>query len=244
MTMKPKIGVLYAPGTNCHEEAAFAVEQAGGEAEFLLLAELLAGRETFAGYQGLIFPGGFSYGDHIAAGRIFAVHLLARLTEALQEFLFRHRPILGVCNGDQVLMETGLLPVGAPGKHTAALTQNRSARFEGRWVTLLARGGSFWTEGLHDRPLRLPSAHGEGRLVLPPGTAAQPAFCYTEDGVRPTEAYPANPAGSPGGLAGVTDPTGLILGLMPHPERAILPAHGSKDGRGIFTNLVRFCAGM
>ena len=242
--MKPRIGVLYAPGTNCHEETAFAVEQAGGEAEFLLLAELLAGRATFAEYQGLIFPGGFSYGDHIAAGRIFAVHLLARLTEALREFLASHRPILGICNGDQVLMETGLLPVGVPGERTAALTQNRSARFEGRWVTLLAQGKSFWTEGLQERPLRLPSAHGEGRLVLPPGAAARPAFCYTEDGAQPTETYPANPAGSPGGLAGATDPTGLILGLMPHPERAVLPAHGSEDGRGIFANLVRFSEGV
>ena len=242
--MKPKIGVLYAPGTNCHEETAFAVEQAGGGAGLLLLADLLAGRATFAEYQGLIFPGGFSYGDHLAAGRIFAVHLLARLTGALREFLARHRPILGICNGDQVLMETGLLPMGVPGKRTAALTQNRSARFENRWVSLLAQGDSFWTKGLHDRPLRLPAAHGEGRLVLPPYAAAQPAFSYTEDGAHPTEAYPANPAGSPGGLAGVTDPTGLILGMMPHPERAILPAQGSEDGRGIFANLVRFCKGI
>ncbi len=239
--MKPKIGVLYAPGTNCHEETAFAVEQAGGEAAILLLADLLEGRTGFAGYRGLIFPGGFSYGDHLAAGRIFAVHLLARLAGALREFLASGRPILGICNGDQVLMETGLLPAGILGERRAALTQNRSARFENRWVTLLARGRSFWTEGLQDRPLRLPAAHGEGRLVLPPGAAAEPAFYYTGEGEHPTEDYPANPAGTPGGLAGVTDPSGLILGLMPHPERAVLPAQGSEDGRGIFANLIRFC---
>ncbi|MGE5599193.1 MAG: phosphoribosylformylglycinamidine synthase subunit PurQ, partial [Bacteroidota bacterium] len=96
--MKPRIGVMYAPGTNCHEETAFTVELAAGEARMVLLADLLAGRASLADLQGLIFPGGFSFGDHLAAGRVFAVHLTARLGDALRVFLAKERPILGVCN--------------------------------------------------------------------------------------------------------------------------------------------------
>lgn len=238
--MKPKIGILYAPGTNCHEESAFAVELAGGEAETVLLSDLDRGRAGLGRLQGLILPGGFSFGDHISAGRILAVHLLARLADALRDFLATSKPILGVCNGDQVLMETGLLPAGSPGARGAALTWNRSARFEGRWVELSAAEAGFWTEGMTGRTLRFPSAHGEGRLVLAPGAAARPAFHYVDASGRPTEQYPENPSGSPGGVAGVTDPSGLVLGLMPHPERAVLPHHGSEDGLGLFRNLVGF----
>lgn len=240
--MKPRIGVMYAPGTNCHEETAFTVELAAGEARMVLLADLLAGRASLADLQGLIFPGGFSFGDHLAAGRVFAVHLTARLGDALRVFLAKERPILGVCNGDQVLMETGLLPGGSVGARGGALTQNRSARFEGRWVTLAAVAGTFWTEGLTGRPLRFPSAHGEGRLVLRADAPIRPAFQYVDGRGRPTESYPENPSGSPGGVAGLTDPSGLVLGLMPHPERAVLPWHGSTDGLALFRNMVRFCA--
>ena len=238
--MKPKIGVMYAPGTNGHEEMAFAIDMAGGAAETVLLGDLLDGRAGLDPYQGLVFPGGFSYGDHIAAGRIFAVQLMARLAESLRAFLARNRPILGVCNGDQILMETGLLPGGALGRRVGALAQNRSARFESRWVRLRAVPGTFWTEGLTGGPLRIPVAHAEGRLVLTPDARPRTAFYYLDDRGRPAEAYPANPAGSPGGVAGVTDETGLILGMMPHPERAVLPAHGSADGLRLFENMVRY----
>lgn len=240
--MPPKIGILYAPGTNCHEETAFAVEREGGAPSVLLLDDLIAGRERLLDYHGLIIPGGFSYGDHLAAGRIFAVRFVRYLAEALGEFLARRRPILGICNGDQVLMEIGLLPEGTIGSRRGALTQNRSARFEGRWVSLSAVPGTFWTKGLEGRILRIPSAHGEGRLTVAPGSAVRPAFHYVDETGRPTEAYPANPSGASGGVAGLTDPSGLVLGLMPHPERAVLPVHGSEDGRRLFANLVRFCA--
>ena len=152
------------------------------------------------GLQGLIFPGGFSYGDHIAAGRVYAVHLIARLGDDLRRFRENRRPILGICNGDQILMETGLLPGGSPGERHGALTQNRSARFEGRWVTLAAAGSCFWGDGLADRLIRLPSAHGEGRLVLADGASARPAFRYVDDlGGRPNHTPgipPAHPAAS------------------------------------------------
>ena len=242
-SQKPKIGVLYAPGINCHAETAFAVDQAGGRGEVVALSDVLEGRQRLDDYAGLIVPGGFSYGDHLAAGRVFAIQLIARLSEALRAFVAAGRPVLGICNGDQVLMETGLLPNGTVGERAGALTQNRSARFESRWVRLRVQPtGSFWTEGLEGSILRVPVAHGEGRLVHTEDARHLPAFLYVDEEDRPTEAYPLNPAGSPGGIAGVVDPSGLVLGMMPHPERALLPAHGSTDGLRLFQNLVRYCA--
>ena len=235
--------MLYGPGINCHEETVFAVELAGGEGAVLPLHDVLAGRARLADFQGLVIPGGFSWGDHLAAGRVFAVLLVARLREELREFA-GSRPVLGICNGYQVLMETGLLPGGSLGARAGALAQNRSARFESRWVRLLATAtDSFWTEGLAGRALCLPVAHAEGRMVLAPGVEARPAFLYADAAGQPTEEYPANPAGSPGGVAGIADRSGLVLGLMPHPERASLACQGSTDGLALFQNMVRRCAG-
>ena len=238
---KPRIGVLYAPGTNCHEETAFAVELAGGEGVVLPLHDLLRGNARLADYQGLIFPGGFSYGDHVAAGRVFAVQLIARLRDQLAEFAARC-PVLGICNGYQVLMETGLLPAGVLGERKGALAQNRSARYESRWARLLVvPSGSFWTEGLAGEVLRLPVAHGEGRMVVRPGVAVRPALLYVDERGQPTEEYSANPAGSPGGVAGIVGESGLVLGMMPHPERASIAVQGSTDGLALFRNMVRRC---
>ena len=251
----PRIGIGYAPGTNCHEETAFAVDLAGGVGEIVLVHDLLAGKASLFDYQGFIIPGGFSWGDHIAAGRVFAVHLVARMApvhhdrwsvsglgDQFREFA-RRRPVLGICNGYQVLMEMGLLPEGTLGERRGALAQNRSARFESRWVRLrTADGDTFWTVELAGRTLRLPVAHAEGRLVLRSGTSVRPAFVYADESGQPTEEYPANPAGSPKGMAGIVDASGLVLGLMPHPERAVLDAHGSTDGLALFRNLVRRCA--
>lgn len=240
---KPKIGVAYAPGINCHWETAHAVNLAGGDAEVVLVHDLLSGQASLSDYQGLIIPGGFSWGDHIAAGRVFAVHLMARLRDEFREFA-RRKPLLGICNGYQVLMEMGLLPGGSLGERTGALTQNRSARFQSRWSRLrVAATDSFWTEGLGDRILCMPVAHAEGRMVLAPGATAKSALFYVDDAGRPTEEYPANPAGSPGGVAGTIGADGLVLGIMPHPERASTEAHGSTDGLALFRNMVRYCGG-
>ncbi len=235
--------MLYAPGINCHEETAFSINYAGGQGEVVPLSDILEGRRSLDDYAGLVVPGGFSYGDHLAAGRVLAVHLIARLRDELQAFVAKRRPVLGICNGDQVLMETGLLPNGTVSMRGGALTQNRSARFESRWVRLkVAATGSFWTEGLEKQVIRVPVAHGEGRLVHTADATVTPAFLYVDDAGHPTEEYPFNPAGSPAGIAGVVDPRGLVLGLMPHPERALLPAHGSTDGLALLRNMVRYCA--
>ncbi len=241
---KAKTAILYAPGINCHEETAAAIERAGGESELLLLRDLLDGKKHLRDYQAAVVPGGFSYGDHLGAGRVFATLLVACVREQLQEFLQAQKPVLGVCNGFQVLTESGLLPGRAPGKRQMALLENQSGHFEDRKIRLVVSDdSSLWTQGLKDQVLEMPVAHGEGRPLFcstSPAERGRVAFRYANSEGRATQQYPANPNGAPEAVAGVTDKTGLILGLMPHPERASLPAHYSQDGLKIFKNLVRW----
>lgn len=263
--MKPAVGVLYAPGINCHEETTFVVGLAGLDCRIVNFHDVLSGEDALTRYQAVVIPGGFSWGDHLGAGRVFGVHLIARLAEQLQELAETGRPVLGICNGFQVLVETGLVPDRTVGRRGAALLQNKSAVFESRWVELIVTDADcIWTRGLEGRTLRMPVAHGEGRLYweedverrtsnvqrstlnsrlstksgLLAQSSIRPVVCYAEDG-KPTEKYPANPNGSPGGVAGICDESGLIFGLMPHPERAALEWHGSTDGLELFRNLAR-----
>lgn len=232
--------ILYAPGTNCHEETAAAIEAAGGESRLVLLSDLLEGRSRLGEYQAAVIPGGFSYGDHLGAGRIFGTVLIARLREQVDEFLDAGKPMLGVCNGFQVLADAGILPGRAPGQRSMALVENRSARFEDRKVRLAVTGArSRWTEGLAGCVLEMPCAHGEGRPIWAgDANPSQVVFRYLNKCGNPTDHYPENPNGAPDAIAGITDDTGLVLGLMPHPERASLPAHYSQDGLLLFRNLV------
>lgn len=236
--------ILYAPGTNCHEETAAAIELAGGKAELVLLRDLLDGRARLDRYQAAVVPGGFSYGDHLGAGRIFATTLIAQLREQLVEFLDSQKPLLGVCNGFQVLTEAGILPSRSPGKRSMALIENQSARFEDRKVRLVVTAEKcMWTKGLEGQTLQMPSAHGEGRpLFCETGDPAsrRVVFRFADSQGRGTMAYPDNPNGAPDAVAGITDSTGLVLGLMPHPERASFPAQYSQDGLQLFKNLVQW----
>jgi phosphoribosylformylglycinamidine synthase subunit PurQ / glutaminase len=235
--------ILYAPGTNCHEETMAALEQAGGRSELVPLHDLLAGQMRLERYQAAIIPGGFSYGDHLGAGRVFAAVLVAQLADQLLNFLEAGRPLLGVCNGFQVLSEAGVLPGRTSGSRSMALLANESSRFEDRRVRLaVSEERCLWTEGLSGRVLQMPSAHGEGRPLFcgTAGESPRVVFRYSDADGRPTLRYPENPSGAPGAVAGLTDKTGLVLGLMPHPERASLPVHYSQDGLTLFRNLVRW----
>ena len=237
------VAILYAPGTNCHEETAAAIEWAGAKTELVLLRDLLDGETRLEKYQAAVIPGGFSYGDHLGAGRIFATMLVAQLSGELAEFIQARKPLLGICNGFQVLAEAGILPDRALGKRSMALVENQSARFEDRKIRLIvSQEECMWTEGLSGQILAMPTAHGEGRPLLCPAeslAATRVVFRYADQAGRPTMRYPENPNGAPDAIAGITDRTGVALGLMPHPERAALPVHYSQDGMKIFKNLVR-----
>ena len=250
---KPRSLVLRAPGTNCDEEAAFAWDRAGAEAETWHLGRLLESPGGLDSFQILTLPGGFSYGDDLGAGRILASRLGSVLGDALRRFLDRGGLVLGICNGFQVLVKAGLLP-GNPGFGPSTLTFNDSGHFESRWVRLIPTAGlsPFLADG---EPIELPVAHGEGRFVVedPAGlaeleAAGQVVLRYADSENHPTTSYPANPNGSPGAVAGLCDPTGRVFGLMPHPERFIDPLHHPRwtrkglgvegDGLRIFRNAV------
>ena len=225
--MKPKIIVLKTDGTNCDEETAFAFNLAGGASEIVHVNELRQKQKKLVHYQILAIPGGFSYGDDIVSGKILALELTSFFAQEMQKFIQDpQRLVIGICNGFQVLIRTGLLPFGTIGTMNATLTNNDSGRFECRWINLEIEKNSrcvFLNNGV----ISYQVAHGEGKLFAPKEAMDRiekeklVAFRYTDTKGNPTQKYPFNPNGSLHAIAGITDPTGRILGLMPHPERFV-----------------------
>lgn len=226
--------VLRAPGTNCDQETARAWQMAGANPEIWHFHQLIDSPQSLEKFQILTFPGGFSYGDDLGAGRVWSARIHQHLNETLRTFVDRGGLILGICNGFQVLVATGLLPDGARAdmKPTASLTYNTSGQFESRWVDMsVSSSKSVFLTGIEK--ISMPSAHGEGRFMTATHNEldtlqanGQVVLQYVDQSTgKPTECYPLNPNGSPRGVAGVCDPTGRILGLMPHPERFVSPLH-------------------
>jgi phosphoribosylformylglycinamidine synthase I len=224
MLTGPRVLILKADGTNCEVETAHGVALAGGAPDVVPVNLLRDGRRRLEDYDALILPGGFSYGDDVSSGKILAVELLTFLGDQLGRFVAARRPVLGICNGFQVLVRTGLLPFGRPGAAAATLAANASGRFECRWVRLRIERRVGALRAMPDE-IELPVAHGEGRFTAPAATLDEieaqglVALRYIDAGGSATQEHPANPNGSAHAIAGVSDRTGLILGLMPHPER-------------------------
>lgn len=252
----PRVCVLKADGTNCEDETAHAFALVGARPAIVPMNALRAGDDRLAEHDVLVVPGGFSYGDDVGAGTVMAVELMSFLADELAEFAAARKPVLGICNGFQVLVRTGLLPFGRLGDVAAALAQNAVGRYECRWVALVPDPAAVSPVARALPPrLELPLAHGEGRFVAPDDALDRieaeglVALRYADAAGRPTADYPANPNGASRAIAGVTDPSGRIVGLMPHPERFVAPHQhprwrtrtdpdGEPDGLTFFRHLV------
>ena len=260
---KIKVIVLRTAGTNCDKETAFAFEKAGAGTELVHINALTGREKDLADYHIFAIPGGFTYGDDIASGKILANELKFNLGPDVKKFVDDGKLIIGICNGFQVLVKAGFLPNISGDFNTieATLTLNDSARFEDRWVYLkriaysVQRTACAWTKGIDDI-ITLPVAHGEGKFIPKDADMLKQlkdkgliVFEYVnEKGGRAT--YPHNPNGSVENIAGICDGTGRIFGLMPHPERHIGPYQHPwwtrkdkakvGDGLAIFKNGVNF----
>jgi len=225
-----RVLIIRAPGTNCELETAYAWQLVGAQTNIVRAAELMDSPSLLDDVQVLTVPGGFCYGDDISAGKILASEMMLFLSDALGAFVSAGKLVLGIFYGFQVLVKTGFLPAGRVGDGAVTLSLNTSARYEDRWVHLQpASERCRFVDG--DGLLYLPIAHAEGRIVVRDDDAldglrsgGHVAFRYV-DGDGEVGDFPINPNGSADAIAGLTDDTGQVLGLMPHPERHIHPTH-------------------
>lgn len=264
---KPKVLVLKTEGTNCDEETAFAFELAGGMPKIVHINELRTKSKKFNDFNILALPGGFSYGDDIVSGKILAIELTSFFSEELKKFTQRkNTAVIGICNGFQTLIRTGLLPFNNLGNMSATLTNNDSGRFECRWVNLSIEQktrceflNNITIKQYNNNPIiSFQVAHGEGKFFAPKDIIEQiekqnlVCFRYTDENGNQTQQYPKNPNGSINAIAGICDPTGHILGLMPHPEKFVdITQHpnwrrdskirnNKPDGAIFFEQLIQF----
>jgi len=259
--MKPRVLILTGYGINCDYETeyAFSMRGVGAKAERVHVNDLIEpGGKSLKDYDILTVPGGFSYGDDIAAGKVLANKLIHNLREQLQQFIVDGKLVIGICNGFQVLVRMGLLPAldGRYGDQQVTLTYNDSNKFEDRWVYLAINPESrcIFTKGI-DR-MYLPIRHGEGKLVTVSAemlsrlhAGGHVAVQYVDKNGR-LDGYPNNPNGSQDSIAGLCDGTGRIFGLMPHPEAYLFPTNHPRwtrervprEGMGvaIFRNAVKY----
>lgn len=249
--------VLRAAGINCDMETEHALELAGANAQRLHINRLIENKSLLDEFQIIVFPGGFSYGDDVAAGKILANQTRHHLFEPIQKFIDNGKLVLGICNGFQVLVKMGILPGNNSTNNLqeVTITYNDSGKFEDRWVYLAPQTDKciFIEPG---RQIYLPIAHAEGKVVTKDNETLENlkseghvAFKYVDENGREGD-YPINPNGSMESIAGLTDKTGRILGLMPHPERFVRTTHHphwsrlkekpAGDGITIFNNAVKY----
>jgi phosphoribosylformylglycinamidine synthase len=212
-----RVLVLRAAGTNCDRETAHAFERVGATAEARHVNELLRDPTLLRNYGVLVIPGGFSYGDDVAAGRVLATELKQKILPETWRFIGNGGLVLGICNGFQVLVKMGLLP--GWDEQVVTLTHNESHRYQDEWVDLdvVTSRCEFVVEG---QEFAFPIAHAEGKFVADDATLAR-----LEESGQVVFRYRRNPNGSLNGIAGICDMTGRVLGLMPHPERHLEPWH-------------------
>ena len=247
----PKVIILSGYGLNCEEETQFAFTWAGATADIVHINDLIAKPKMLLEYNILAFPGGFSYGDDTGSGKAYANKFKNHLSKELEQFLSRDTLAIGICNGFQIMTNLGILPGG--------LTHNKNGKYIDRWVDLevpgLPASGGPWLKGI--KKLSVPIAHGEGHFVINEKEYKalqknkQIAFTYAKGEICKFQNLEKNPNGSDYDIAGVLAYNGRVLGLMPHPERAMFSHQnplwfknkkGKKQGEGlqIFKNAVKY----
>jgi phosphoribosylformylglycinamidine synthase subunit PurQ / glutaminase len=249
-TKRPKVIIMSGYGLNCEEETKFAFDSVGGEAHIIHINDLIAKPEMLSEYQILVFPGGFSYGDDTGSGKAYANKFKNHLKKELDEFLSRDTLAIGICNGFQILTCLGILP--------GALTHNKNGEYIDRWVDLKCTGVSPWLKGIKN--ISLPIAHGEGKYLIDEKDykkliqEKRIAFKYEKGEICKFQNLEGNPNGANCDIAGILGYNGRVLGMMPHPERAIFFHHSplwqskkikgeiKKDGDGIllFRNAINY----
>ena len=256
--------VITGFGLNCERETAAAFELAGATAEQVHLNDLIAGKRTLAEFHILAFIGGFSFGDHLGSGTVFANRVKFHLRDQLEKFVADGKLVIGICNGFQTLTRLGMLPAldGDYFTQTVALAHNDCGTFRDDWCRLKVNPACpcVFTRGMD--LIRLPLRHGEGKFVADAPTLAAiesrnlVAVRYADAAGNPATEFPENPNGSLNSIAGICDPTGRVFGLMPHPEAFLSPynapdwtvARDEKrlpekgDGVAFFENAVSFFA--
>ena len=216
--MKPKALIMSGYGLNCEEETKYAFDRSGANADIVHINDLIGGEKKLEDYQIMAFPGGFAYGDDTGSGNAFANKIKNNLQEKVTRFVNGDHLVIGICNGFQILANLKLLPIDF------ALTHNDSARYTVRWVDMQVENASPWLVGI--KTISLPIAHGEGKLFADKKNMSAMkkknliALRYIEGEISKYQKLPFNPNGSLDDIAGITDVSGKMLGMMPHPERA------------------------
>ncbi len=225
--MKPKVLIFSGYGLNSEEETAYGFELAGAAIDIAHINDIVDGKYKLTQYQILSFPGGFAYGDDTGAGNAYAHTVRSHLWEQILKFLEKDKLVIGICNGCQIVTNLGLIPAFAKnyGERGVALINNESARLITRWTDMKVVSKTPWLTGIDN--LSLPIAHGEGKFFTSKDDLQklhknkQIALQYIKSEMSTYLNLPANPNGSVDDIAGITDESGKILGLMPHPERGM-----------------------